>query len=90
MTSLGGIAPSLSGGSAVPLDAVSEYQVLLAPFDVRYGRLRAHERVLDLRAGAAAVVVLHAHNFAMSGGNAPGGAGPVLCDVHVRVVRRAW
>jgi hypothetical protein len=29
--------PALVGGKSLPLDAVKEYQVLLAPYDVRYG-----------------------------------------------------
>jgi hypothetical protein len=33
----GGQPPEFAGLMSVPLDAVSEYQVLLAPFDVRYG-----------------------------------------------------
>lgn len=33
----GSVASSFSGAKSVPLDAVQEYQVLLAPYDVRYG-----------------------------------------------------
>ncbi len=33
----GNSANALDGGKSVPIDAVKEYQVLLAPFDVRYG-----------------------------------------------------
>jgi hypothetical protein len=29
--------PEFAGGKSIPLEAVAEYQVLLAPFDVRYG-----------------------------------------------------
>ncbi len=36
--SVGGqVPPEFSGGKSVPLEAVREYQVLVAPFDVRYG-----------------------------------------------------
>jgi hypothetical protein len=36
--SLGGnVSNAFSGAKSVPLDAVKEYQVLLAPYDVRYG-----------------------------------------------------
>ncbi|HEV8196860.1 MAG TPA: TonB-dependent receptor [Gemmatimonadales bacterium] len=33
----GGQPPEFAGGKSLPLEAVGEYQVLLAPFDVRYG-----------------------------------------------------
>ena len=33
----GGVHSSFAGAKSVPLDAVQEYQVLLAPYDVRYG-----------------------------------------------------
>lgn len=33
----GGQPPEFAGGRSVPFEAVSEYQILLAPFDVRYG-----------------------------------------------------
>ena len=33
----GGVTNNQNGGKSVPLDAVKEYQVLLAPYDVRYG-----------------------------------------------------
>jgi hypothetical protein len=33
----GGQPPEFAGGKSLPLEAVKEYQVLLAPFDVRYG-----------------------------------------------------
>jgi hypothetical protein len=33
----GGQPPEFAGGKSLPFEAVSEYQVLLAPFDVRYG-----------------------------------------------------
>ena len=33
----GQVPPEFSGAKTVPFDAVSEYQILLAPFDVRYG-----------------------------------------------------
>lgn len=33
----GGLTQNLNGGKSVPLEAVKEYQVLLAPYDVRYG-----------------------------------------------------
>ena len=33
----GGLTSNQNGGKSVPLDAVREYQVLLAPYDVRYG-----------------------------------------------------
>jgi len=35
--SLGGVSAASSGNKSIPLDAVQEYQVLLAPYDVRYG-----------------------------------------------------
>lgn len=36
--SVGGhVPPEFAGAESVPLDAVREYQILLAPFDVRYG-----------------------------------------------------
>jgi hypothetical protein len=31
------VSPAHNGGKSIPLDAVREYQVLLAPYDVRYG-----------------------------------------------------
>ena len=31
------VSPAFSGGKSVPIDAVKEYQVLVAPYDVRYG-----------------------------------------------------
>ncbi len=34
---LGSQPPEFAGGRSIPLSAVSEYQVLLSPFDVRYG-----------------------------------------------------
>ncbi len=33
----GGVSGAFAGGKSIPLDAVQEYQVLLAPYDVRYG-----------------------------------------------------
>ena len=33
----GGVSRAFAGGRSIPLDAVQEYQVLLAPYDVRYG-----------------------------------------------------
>ena len=33
----GNSAPAYGGGKSVPIEAVKEYQVLVAPFDVRYG-----------------------------------------------------
>ncbi len=33
----GGVSGAFAGAKSVPLDAVQEYQVLLAPYDVRYG-----------------------------------------------------
>lgn len=33
----GGLTSNQNGGKSVPLEAVKEYQVLLAPYDVRYG-----------------------------------------------------
>lgn len=33
----GGVSNAFAGGKSIPLDAVQEYQVLLAPYDVRYG-----------------------------------------------------
>jgi hypothetical protein len=33
----GGQPPEFAGGRSLPLDAVRDYQVLVAPFDVRYG-----------------------------------------------------
>lgn len=33
----GNMPPNIAGGKSVPLGAVKEYQVLLAPYDVRYG-----------------------------------------------------
>jgi hypothetical protein len=33
----GGLTSNQNGGKSVPLEAVREYQVLLAPYDVRYG-----------------------------------------------------
>jgi hypothetical protein len=33
----GGVTNNQNGGKSVPLEAVKEYQVLLAPYDVRYG-----------------------------------------------------
>jgi hypothetical protein len=33
----GNVSTAFSGAKSVPLDAVKEYQVLLAPYDVRYG-----------------------------------------------------
>jgi hypothetical protein len=33
----GGVSNAFSGARSIPLDAVQEYQVLLAPYDVRYG-----------------------------------------------------
>ena len=36
-TTSGNVSNGFSGAKSVPLDAVKEYQVLLAPYDVRYG-----------------------------------------------------
>jgi len=36
-TTSGNVSNGFSGAKSVPLDAVQEYQVLLAPYDVRYG-----------------------------------------------------
>ena len=36
-TTSGGLTSNQGGGKSVPLEAVREYQVLLAPYDVRYG-----------------------------------------------------
>ena len=36
-TLAGGVSSAFAGTRSVPLDAVREYQVLLAPYDVRYG-----------------------------------------------------
>jgi hypothetical protein len=33
----GGVSGAFAGAKSIPLDAVQEYQVLLAPYDVRYG-----------------------------------------------------
>jgi hypothetical protein len=33
----GGVSAASNGGKSIPLDAVKEYQVLIAPYDVRYG-----------------------------------------------------
>jgi hypothetical protein len=33
----GGVSPAFGGARSLPLEAVQEYQVLLSPFDVRYG-----------------------------------------------------
>lgn len=33
----GGVSPAFGGTRSLPLEAVQEYQVLLSPFDVRYG-----------------------------------------------------
>jgi hypothetical protein len=33
----GGVSPAFAGVKSVPLDAVQEFQVLLSPYDVRYG-----------------------------------------------------
>ena len=33
----GGVSSAFAGGKSIPLDAVQEYQVLLSPYDVRYG-----------------------------------------------------
>lgn len=33
----GNISMGVNGGKSIPVDAVSEYQVLVAPYDVRYG-----------------------------------------------------
>ena len=33
----GGVSPAFGGVKSIPLDAVKEYEVLLAPYDVRYG-----------------------------------------------------
>src|SRR5262249_7188284 len=33
----GGVSPAFGGVRSLPLEAVQEYQVLLSPFDVRYG-----------------------------------------------------
>ena len=33
----GGVSGAFGGGKSIPLDAVQEYQVLLSPYDVRYG-----------------------------------------------------
>ena len=33
----GGVSGAFTGAKSIPLDAVQEYQVLLAPYDVRYG-----------------------------------------------------
>src|SRR5690606_38843870 len=33
----GGVSAAASIGKSIPLDAVREYQVLVAPYDVRYG-----------------------------------------------------
>jgi hypothetical protein len=33
----GGVSNAFSGARSIPIDAVQEYQVLLAPYDVRYG-----------------------------------------------------
>ncbi len=33
----GGVSNAFSGSKSIPLDAVKEYEVLLAPYDVRYG-----------------------------------------------------
>ena len=36
-TLAGGVSSAFAGARSIPLDAVQEYQVLLAPYDVRYG-----------------------------------------------------
>ncbi|HUQ20830.1 MAG TPA: hypothetical protein VM099_14530 [Gemmatimonadaceae bacterium] len=36
-TAGGSVSTSFGGGKSIPLDAVQEYQVLLSPYDVRYG-----------------------------------------------------
>lgn len=36
-TAFANATPALGGGKSLPLEAVKEYQVLLAPYDVRYG-----------------------------------------------------
>src|SRR6266566_2670616 len=33
----GGVSRAFGGGTSIPLDAVQEYQVLIAPYDIRYG-----------------------------------------------------
>lgn len=33
----GGVSHAFGGGTSIPLDAVQEYQVLIAPYDIRYG-----------------------------------------------------
>ena len=33
----GNVASGINGGKSIPIDAVKEYQVLVAPYDVRYG-----------------------------------------------------
>jgi hypothetical protein len=33
----GNVSSGINGGKSIPIDAVSEYQVLIAPYDVRYG-----------------------------------------------------
>jgi hypothetical protein len=33
----GNVSMGVNGGKSIPIDAVSEYQVLIAPYDVRYG-----------------------------------------------------
>jgi hypothetical protein len=33
----GNVSSGINGGKSIPLDAVKEYQVLVAPYDVRYG-----------------------------------------------------
>jgi hypothetical protein len=36
-TPSGGVSHVFGGGTSIPLDAVEEYQVLIAPYDIRYG-----------------------------------------------------
>lgn len=36
-TASGGVSGAFAGPKSIPLDAVQEYQVLIAPYDVRYG-----------------------------------------------------
>lgn len=47
----GGQPPEFSGGKSLPFEAISEYQILVAPFDVRYGDFAGGMVNLVTRAG---------------------------------------
>ena len=68
---------AFGGGTSVPIDAVHEYQVLLAPYDVRYGDFAGVEVNTVTRSGANA---FHGSVFADGRNDRLARGGPVAPD----------